>query len=340
MFVLGAADTLAGVASVASQLTYTLIGMTLVGTTETYDVIDQEQLPNAIATIYTVPGSTTLFIKVITVVNNDTAARTFRFAVNGTAAVNNITPTFTIPAGGMAIYNDRGWTIYTSTGLVVSGTPGQLLRRTLILNGTTTFTPGNLTRAMYVEAVGAGAGGGGCATAITNAAAAGGGGSGAYSAVYSLVTKTSYTVAVGGGGAGGTAGANNGSVGGDTSFDTGPSICTAKGGSGGIAQTVAVGPIMGGLGGAGGLASGGLGDIKNDGMAGLPGWNLAAAQAVSGSGGNSYFGGGSNGRKTQGAGAAAALYGAGGAGGCIVSGGASVAGGNGSNGLLIVWEFA
>ncbi len=205
------------------------------------------------------------------------------------------------------------------------------------------YVPSNGARALYVECVGAGGGGGGCATAATNAAAAGGGGSGAYSAAWLIgaAVKASFTVAVGALGTGGTAGANNGTAGGDTTFDS-PSVCTAKGGSGGIADTVAAGPRIGGLGGAGGLAASGVGDLKCSGNPGDEGMALAAAQAASGQGGPAAgpFGGAAQGRKTQGAGDAATGFGGGGAGACILSGGASVAGGNGAPGLIRVWEWA
>lgn len=207
----------------------------------------------------------------------------------------------------------------------------------------TPYVPSNGARALYVECIGAGGGGAGAATAVTNSAGAGGGGGGAYSAVWltGAQVKASFTVVIGVLGAGGSAGANNGAAGTDTTFDS-PSVCTAKGGSGGIADTVAVGPRIGGLGGAPGLAASGVGDLKCSGNPGDEGLALAAAQAVSGSGGPAAgpFGGCGQGLKSQGAGGAATGFGGGGAGGCILSGGASVAGGNGGPGLIRVWEFA
>lgn len=339
MIVLATTNTLAAGASVATQLTTTVMGMELNAGVEVYKLLyGPTQLGNTVATIYTVPASTTAFVKSIHVVNNDTSARTATFAVNGTVAANYILPPVTIPAGGFALFiAERGWTVYDSTGQVQYGTAGSLLRVTNILQGTTSFVPGAGTRALYVEMVGGGAGGGGVANAATNSGAAGGGGAGAFSALFTTVIKT-YTVQVGAGGNGGTAGANNGSVGTDSTFDS-ASACTAKGGAGGIADTIAT-IHVGGLGGAGGLASGGVGDIKADGGGGGVGLALAAAQAVSGAGGDSFFGGGAPAHKTQAAGANAIIYGTGGAGGCALSGGASAAGGNGANGLIRVHEFA
>lgn len=122
MLTLEAAQTLAAGASAASQVTSTVFGMELTaGPTETYKVLDQRQLASSAATIYTVPGSTTTFVKTITVVNNDTTARTFQYFVSGTAAADAITPAISVPAGGMAIYEDgQGWTVYDSSGLILN----------------------------------------------------------------------------------------------------------------------------------------------------------------------------------------------------------------------------
>lgn len=219
----------------------------------------------------------------------------------------------------------------------------RLVRVVSYLNGTTTYTPTTGTKALYVECIGGGGSGGGCATAVTDAAAAGGGGGGAYSAKWVTGTiKASYTVAVGAGGTAPAAGANPGNAGGDTTFDS-PSIVTAKGGSGGGADTVAAGPRFGGAGGAGGASASGVGDVTTAGAPGGSGIALAAAQALSGRGGD---GGGLNGgggievKNSTGGGSAGGLYGGGGSGACIVSGGASQAGGAGGNGLLRIYEFA
>lgn len=122
MLTLATTNTLAGGASVASQLTTTVLGMELNGTTEVYKVLYQGQLAASAATLYTVPSSTTAFIKTITVVNNDTSVRTFSLYVNGTTAETKVTPTFEIQPGGHAIYEDgMGWSFYTSNGIMLNG---------------------------------------------------------------------------------------------------------------------------------------------------------------------------------------------------------------------------
>ena len=122
MLTLAATDTISGVASAATQMTCTIMGMELNGTTEVYKILDQRQLAAAAATIYTAPASTTAFVKSITVVNNDTSVRTFRLFINGTAAANAITPLYEIQPGGQAVYEDgAGWTFYTVNGIMLNG---------------------------------------------------------------------------------------------------------------------------------------------------------------------------------------------------------------------------
>lgn len=226
--------------------------------------------------------------------------------------------------------------------LAVLGTPSlasyRLIKVTKINQGTVSYTPTTGARALFVRCIGAGGQGGGATTGVTNSAVGGGGGGGGISQLWTMIIKA-FTVQVGLKGSGAAAGAN-GNAGTDTTFDS-PSICTAKGGAGGIQETVLLGPAVGGAGGAGGVAGSGVGDVVIGGAAGDTGVVLAAAQAISGGGGDGYLGGGAGqGIKAQGAGNAASGFGAGGGGACILSGGASVAGGAGSDGLIEVWEFA
>lgn len=122
MLTLATTNTISGVASVASQMTCTIMGMELNGATETYKVLYQGQLSDSAGTLYTVPSSTTAFIKSILITNNDSETRTFRLFVNGTATSNAITSIFEVPAGGSATYEDgNGWEFYTSNGIILGG---------------------------------------------------------------------------------------------------------------------------------------------------------------------------------------------------------------------------
>lgn len=115
MFTLAANDTLAGVASAASEVTCTIFGMELNGTTETYKVLYQGQLASSAATIYTATANGPTFIRTITIVNTDTvSANTFQLFRGGTANANAITPVINLAAGGAATYEDgKGWDAFT-----------------------------------------------------------------------------------------------------------------------------------------------------------------------------------------------------------------------------------
>jgi hypothetical protein len=130
MLLLAPADTLAGGAQTATTVTCTVFGMELNAGVETYKVLDQRQLASTVATIYTAPASTAAFIRSIVLVNtNAGASQTFQLFRGGTAAANAITPLLTIPAGGMAVYEDgEGWKFYNSSGQLLGqgasgGTP-------------------------------------------------------------------------------------------------------------------------------------------------------------------------------------------------------------------------
>ena len=119
MILLAANGTLAGGASVATQLTCTIWGMELNSSTkvETYKVLDQRQLAASPTTIYTATADGPTFVRSISVVNNDTTARTFQLFASGTAAANAITPVYSLSAGGSAVYEDGlGWQFFTSSG--------------------------------------------------------------------------------------------------------------------------------------------------------------------------------------------------------------------------------
>ncbi len=188
--------------------------------------------------------------------------------------------------------------------------------RTRTYNGSGTWTvPAGIT-SIDIEIWGAGGGGAGANNTLVDGQPGGGGG--AYTKSSFLVTPgQTYSVNVGNGGLGGSV---NGSDGGDSwvSLKADGSIPTntsegalAKGGTGAIYSNT------GGTIGTGGLASGGIGDVKFDGGDGGAGANAGAAE---GGGGGSSGGNASNGND----GSSSA---AGGAGGVAPAGG--FAGGKG-----------
>jgi len=151
MFTLAANDTLAGVASAASQVTCTIFGMELNGTTETYKVLAQSQLSDSAGTIYTATANGPTFVRTITVVNTDTVSRTFRLFRGGTADSNAITPIFNLTPDSIASYEDGlGWQFYNDAGqlLVASGMPNNGVPR---LDGPTGIKAQSMDRASCVE---------------------------------------------------------------------------------------------------------------------------------------------------------------------------------------------
>lgn len=122
MLTLAAAGTIAGVAGTGSAITCTVFGMELAAGVETYKVLSQSQLPTSAAAQYTVPASTTAFVKAIILANaTGSAVSGIIMFANGTAAGNQISGSFSIPANGWAVLDESGWKVYDSSGdLLVS----------------------------------------------------------------------------------------------------------------------------------------------------------------------------------------------------------------------------
>lgn len=146
MLTLEAAGTLAGNAQTATTVTVSVMGMELVGTTETYKVLYQGQLGAGVATIYTVPASTTAFVKSIHAVNTAGTTKTFALYANGTAAANRITPDVTLPANGWAVYSEDSWRIFDSTGAMAYSGGGGAAGTAIsgLANSETTYSSGTV----------------------------------------------------------------------------------------------------------------------------------------------------------------------------------------------------
>lgn len=118
MIVLEAAETIYGVASAATSITYTLTGDETTSTpTDTFKKLAQGTLPSSAGLLYTVPASTATLVKSIHLANTTNGAITgVQIFVGGSAAANAITGPFTIPAYGWAVYAQGGWQVFTSSG--------------------------------------------------------------------------------------------------------------------------------------------------------------------------------------------------------------------------------
>ena len=218
-----------------------------------------------------------------------------------------------------------------------SGYVGRLLKIQVFYNsGIYNPTPG--TKKVIVEMVGGGGGSAGSRAAASGQVSVGGaGGAGSYAKGQFTQNFSGVQITVGTKGAGGTSSGPYASDGGTSSFG---SLITAAGGSAGQPagptnsfpfSTVAA------------VVSGGANGAN---IIGTPGQGASASIAVSAvvviesTGGSSQFGAGGfitafNAKGVNGSG-----YGAGGGPSKVNGGNAAVAGGDGSQGLVIVWEYA
>lgn len=217
--------------------------------------------------------------------------------------------------------------------------PGRIRSVTVYtVGGPYTHTPAAGTTALRVRGCGGGAGGGG---SDGNGSAGGHaqGGSGAGSCFKFIATAPVLTITVGAKGTGGPGGAAGlaGTAGADTTVTgTGISL-TMKGGafgSGVVAGTgvlgsVPVAPTAGTTG----------GDFNIEGQRGGGGQRFTGTNVDSGDGGDSVLGHGGRAGRVTNPGTAATGYGAGGGGGSTSGAGADQAGGDGTDGLVIVEEY-
>lgn len=221
---------------------------------------------------------------------------------------------------------------FVETGYRLTG------RRTLTSGTAATFTPTAGTRYLRVQIIGATGGGGGVDGQGAGTYAIGGaGGNGGFTEKTFVVGSQTFTYTIGARGNGGTAGANNGTAGGTTSFTASSdgTIQVTGGGGGDGTLAVATGRVAQK---AGGVGSGG--DINYRGNQCLSGrWNAGTGFVDSNNGAPLFGGGITEGSGSQ-AGTASSSYGAGGTGAQVTSADtANYAGGNGIAGVIYVEEF-
>jgi hypothetical protein len=182
---------------------------------------------------------------------------------------------------------------------------------------------------VVVSVTGGGGGGGGV---VSNRKGGGGGGAGATAILRIEAASLGATeaVTVGAGGAGVAGG--NGLAGGTSSFGAFVSAAGGGGTSAGAETTDRPGD---------GAALPSTGDLRLGGGGGTAGGDLVAVTtAAAGTGGASFWGQGGRGSAASGNGDAAVAPGAGGGGARNNTGGSqNYAGGNGADGLVVVWEY-
>lgn len=211
--------------------------------------------------------------------------------------------------------------------------------------GSGTYTPTAGTASIIFELQGGGAGGAGVASPSSAQVTVGGGGSGGGWLRKRLIANFSGAgYVVGAKGAGGTAGNNNGAAGSDSTFtDTAgsPTTYTAGGGIAGVNRTTNAPPQDGRIS-VGGSATNG--DMNVPGGASLGSLVSSVSVGWSGAGGPSKYSQGaapvlSAGTGTSTAGVNADGYGGGGSGAISTNAGGAKAGGDGSNGVLVIYEY-
>ena len=219
-------------------------------------------------------------------------------------------------------------------------TPGRLLNVQVFYNsGTYTATPG--TKKVIVEIVGGGGGSAGAHAADSNSIAIGGpGGAGSYAKAQFTSGFSGVNVTVGSRGLGGTTSNPYASSGGTSSFGN---LVSAAGGDSGkpagpsssFPFSTAAATVSAGVSGSG-IIVGTPGEGASSSIA------LSAGVSVSSPGGSSHFGAGGFITAYGAKGIDGAGYGAGGGPVATSTGkpNTALAGGNGSMGIVIVWEYA
>lgn len=226
---------------------------------------------------------------------------------------------------------------------------GNLFKRTRV-TASGVFNFDAETKFALVEVLGGGGAGGGAQNGTVNSggAGSGGGAGGLARKFFALGSITSATITIGAGGTGVSGAGGNG--GGNSVYDDGVNILTGNGGSGGESY-VGVSNVHGARGGKGGTATGG--DDNTIGASGAACFSAGTsasgaaglAMAQGGNGAPSPFGGGALGvfiRGTSangGNGDTSAARGAGGSGAAQILEVTNRAGGDGGNGLVVIWEF-
>lgn len=285
-------------------------------------------------------------------------------SLSACTVITGMTTPLTVAQGGSgaATFTDAGVLLGNGTGafqVTTAGTSGQVLTSNgagvdptfqvaagrligvQVITATGTYTPTAGTASIQVELLGGGGGGGGCATtAATQVTAGGGGGAGAYAKARITSGFSGVTVTIGAAGAAGTAGNNNGGNGGDSTFGA---VLTAGGGVGGIGSGAAgAAPRLSGAGSAGGTASGSANLFASRGENGTTEILTVNTIAISGAGGSTLYGSGGIGAATLtvAAGNAGTGFGSGGSGGACIQSQTQRAGGAGTAGLCIIWEYS
>lgn len=118
MLTLGAGNTINGVASQASVVTYVVMGLEVTGDVENYRVLAQGQLPALGSVLYSAPASTFALIKTVLLRNTSASPVTgVSLFINGLLQEHQIFG-MTLPAHGSLVFGQDGWKLYDENGLL------------------------------------------------------------------------------------------------------------------------------------------------------------------------------------------------------------------------------
>lgn len=128
MISIEAAQTIQGIAGTATAVTYSIWGdevdITVAPRSNTFKLLAQNQLGLAAAPLYTVPAGKAALIKSIALGNATALAVTgIKLYLGGTAAANQLTGTFTLPANGSAVYTGEEFSVYDASGALIFTSP-------------------------------------------------------------------------------------------------------------------------------------------------------------------------------------------------------------------------
>jgi len=228
------------------------------------------------------------------------------------------------------------------SGGVATGAVGRLVGVTVVKTSQL-YAKNPATKFAVVEVQGGGGAGGGSTSVTANSTCSlgGGGTNGAYAKVVVLNPADKTPIAIGSGGA--AVSAATGNSGGATSFGS----ITAPGGFGGNSMSANSVPAVAGTNGANTVVDPSGADIVLIStpvlQPGILGLRLSGTVGVSGAGGRSAFGDGGYARAAPDlSGIDGKAYGSGGGGSYsgITAGSPALAGGNGAQGVVVIWEYA
>lgn len=115
---LGATDTISAVAGTNNIITFTFNGDNVVAGVDSFKVLPQGQIPSSVGTIWPALAGQSL-VYLLLANTSGIPVTSIKLFMNGTAAANQITGTFSIPANGSAVMTAESLKVFDSTGALI-----------------------------------------------------------------------------------------------------------------------------------------------------------------------------------------------------------------------------